>query len=44
LLSIKIEIISKRTILPLRFVTEDLGCDVQWDETTKMIIITYQAT
>jgi outer membrane protein assembly factor BamB len=37
------EIISSRTMLPLRFITENLGCDVQWDGTTKIITITYQA-
>jgi len=35
------EIINSRTMLPLRFVTESLGCDVQWDGTTKTITITY---
>ena len=36
------EIINSRTMLPLRFVTEKLGCDVQWDGTIKTITITYQ--
>ncbi len=35
------EIINSRTMLPLRFVTENLGCDVQWDATTKTVTITY---
>jgi len=35
------EIINSRTMLPLRFVTENLGCDVQWDGTTQTITITY---
>jgi len=35
------EIINSRTMLPLRFVTENLSCDVQWDGTTKTITITY---
>jgi len=35
------EIINSRTMLPLRFVTEKLGCDVQWDGTTKTITIKY---
>jgi PKD repeat protein/photosystem II stability/assembly factor-like uncharacterized protein len=34
------EIINGRTMLPLRFITENLGCDVQWDGTTKTITIT----
>ncbi|MCX6087183.1 MAG: stalk domain-containing protein [Caldiserica bacterium] len=37
------EIVNSRTMLPLRFVTENLGCDVQWDGTTKTITITHQA-
>jgi hypothetical protein len=28
-------------MLPLRFVTENLGCGVQWDGTIKTITITY---
>ena len=35
------EIINGRTMLPLRFVTENLGCEVLWDGTTKTITITY---
>ncbi|WP_070104775.1 stalk domain-containing protein [Caldisericum exile] len=35
------EIINSRTMLPLRFVAESLGCVVQWDGTTKTITITY---
>ena len=35
------EIINGRTMLPLRFVTENLGCDVQWDGPTQTITITY---
>jgi hypothetical protein len=36
------EIINGRTMLPLRFVAENLGCTVQWDGTTQTITITYQ--
>jgi len=36
------EIINGRTMLPLRFVTENLGCQLQWDPNTKTITITYQ--
>ncbi|MEF3245411.1 MAG: hypothetical protein K6343_05480, partial [Caldisericaceae bacterium] len=36
------EIINGRTMLPLRFVVESLGCDVKWEDTTKTITITYQ--
>jgi len=35
------EIINSRTMLPLRFITENLGCNVQWDGTTQTITITY---
>jgi len=35
------EIINGRTMLPLRFVAENLGCDVQWDPNTQTITITY---
>jgi len=35
------EIINGRTMLPLRFVAENLGCDVQWDDATKTITIIY---
>ena len=35
------QIINGRTMLPLRFVTEELGCTVDWDGTTKTITITY---
>ncbi|MGC9000834.1 stalk domain-containing protein [Caldisericum sp.] len=28
-------------MLPLRFVAESLGADVQWDGTTRTITITY---
>jgi len=30
-----------RTMLPLRFVTENLGCSVAWDKDTQTITITY---
>jgi FOG: WD40-like repeat len=36
------EIINGRTMLPLRFVTENLGCQLQWDPNTQKITITYQ--
>lgn len=36
------EIINGRTMLPLRFVAEALGCQVEWIEQTKTIKITYQ--
>jgi len=35
------EIVNGRTMIPLRFVAENLGCDVQWDPNTQTITITY---
>ncbi len=35
-------IVSGRTMLPVRFVAEQLGADVQWEQATKTITITYQ--
>jgi hypothetical protein len=35
------EIINGRTMLPLRFVTENLGATVGWDQNTQTITITY---
>ncbi|MCX6063052.1 MAG: stalk domain-containing protein [Caldiserica bacterium] len=35
------EIINGRTMLPLRFVSENLGCSVVWVDATKTITITY---
>jgi uncharacterized repeat protein (TIGR02543 family) len=37
------EIISSRTMLPLRFVSENLGCSVEWAAATRTITITYQS-
>lgn len=37
------EIINSRTMLPLRFVAENLGATVNWDGTTQTITIIYQA-
>ncbi len=34
-------VISGRTMLPLRFVAENLGADVQWEGSTQTITITY---
>ncbi|MCX6096908.1 MAG: stalk domain-containing protein [Caldiserica bacterium] len=36
------EIINGRTMLPLRFVSENVGCSVDWVDATKTITITYQ--
>jgi hypothetical protein len=34
-------IIQGRTMLPVRFVAENLGCQVDWDANTKTVTITY---
>jgi len=38
------EIINNRTMLPLRFVTENLGAKVEWNGTTQTITITYSGS
>ena len=38
--NVKPLIISDRTMLPLRFVTENLGCEVQWEQATQRVTIT----
>jgi len=35
------EIINGRTMLPLRFIAENLGCTIEWDEKSKTIAIYY---
>jgi len=35
-------IVNGRTMLPIRFVAEQLGADVQWEQSTKTITITYR--
>jgi hypothetical protein len=37
-------IVSGRTMLPVRFVAEQLGADVQWEAATKTITITGPAS
>jgi hypothetical protein len=37
------EIINGRTMLPVRFVSENLGCLVDWADATKTITITYES-
>jgi len=39
--NVKPIIINGRTMLPLRFVAESLGCKVDWDSATRTITITY---
>ncbi len=34
-------IINNRTMLPLRFIAENLGCNVKWDPVTRLITIVY---
>lgn len=33
------ELVNDRTMVPLRFVSENLGCDVKWDELTYSVLI-----
>ena len=42
--NVKPIIINGRTMLPLRFVAESLGCSVDWDPATKTITITYTSS
>ncbi len=35
-------IVNDRTMLPLRFIAESLGCEVDWDPNTRTITITHQ--
>ena len=35
-------IINGRTMLPIRFISENLGCQVDWDSYTRTVTITYQ--
>jgi len=39
--NVKPIIVNDRTMLPLRFVAESLGCTVDWDSDTRTITITY---
>ena len=41
--NVKPLIINGRTMLPVRFVTENLGCNVKWEEATQQVIITKNA-
>lgn len=41
--NVKPLIINGRTMLPLRFVTENLGCELIWDPVTKKVTITKDA-
>lgn len=39
-LDVAAEIVNDRTMVPLRFVMEELGADVKWDGETKSVLIT----
>lgn len=39
-LDIRAKIISNRTMVPLRFIAESLGCQVSWDDATQTVTIT----
>jgi hypothetical protein len=34
-------VVNGRTVLPLRFVAENLGCAIGWDGATQTITLTY---
>ena len=38
-LDVPAKIVSDRTMVPVRFISESLGCNVGWDDTTKTVII-----
>lgn len=38
------QIINSRTMVPIRFVAESLGCKVDWDDTSKTVIISTDAS
>ena len=33
--------INDRTMVPVRFAAENLGCEVKWEEATKEVVIKY---
>ncbi len=38
-LDVPAQIVNSRTLVPVRFVSEAMGCDVKWDDVTKTVII-----
>jgi len=43
-LDVPAQIVGSRTMVPVRFISESLGCRVDWDGATKTVIITSGAT
>ena len=39
-LDVPAKLINGRTMVPVRFIAETLGCDVKWDEASKTVVIT----
>ncbi|MBE7054037.1 MAG: hypothetical protein E7391_07175 [Ruminococcaceae bacterium] len=39
-LDVPAQIVNSRTLVPVRFISESLGCNVDWDDATKTVIIT----
>ena len=37
-------IINERTFMPLRFIAENVGCEVFWEDTTKTVIVLYESS
>ena len=40
-LDVPAQLINQRTMLPLRFVMENLGGNVTWDDATQIVVIKY---
>jgi len=42
-LDVAATIVDSRTMVPVRFISESLGCNVDWDDSTKTVIINSQS-
>ncbi|MBP1934838.1 hypothetical protein J2Z37_004858 [Ammoniphilus resinae] len=42
-LEVPAKLVNGRTLVPLRFVSEALGCDVHWDASVSLVRITYNS-
>lgn len=43
-MDVGVMIVNGRTMVPIRFVAESLGCDVNWLDNLNQVIITYDLT
>ncbi|MHC1722929.1 MAG: stalk domain-containing protein [Aminipila sp.] len=41
LMDVKAQVINGKTMIPLRFVAENLGMSIKWDQANKVVVITY---